>query len=98
MPKRSRIDVHALLIRSARPAAEKSGEGAVLVTLWLGAGLGRVFVEWLDCRIGSEDPVSREAAVAAAATLREKIWFARRVHSKAGGRLTSIMYLKHRCC
>ena len=73
MPKRSRIDVHALLIRSARPAAEKSGEGAALVTLWLGAGLGSVLVEWLDCRIGSEDPVSREAAVAAAATLGEKV-------------------------
>ena len=28
-----------------------------------------VFVGWLDCKIGSEDPVSKEAAVAAAATL-----------------------------
>jgi hypothetical protein len=72
IPKRSRIDVHAFLIRSARPAAEKSGEGTLLLLeLWLGAILGAEFVGWFDWRIGSEDPVSNDAAVAAAATLRK---------------------------
>ena len=74
-PRRSRIVPHACRIRSALPAADISARGVVGIgrTLSLVGGI----VEGLggarpEDRIGSDDPVKREAAVAAAATLEEE--------------------------
>jgi hypothetical protein len=74
-PRRSRIVPHACRIRSALPAADMSARGVVGIggTLSLVGGM----VEGLggarpEDRIGSDDPVKREAAVAAAATLEKE--------------------------
>lgn len=75
-PRRSRIVLHACRIRSALPAADMSARGVLGIggTLLLlvggtGEGLGGVRPE---DKIGSDDPVKREAAVAAAATLEKR--------------------------
>ena len=74
-PSRSRIVPHACRIRSALPAADISVSGVLgmIGTLSLVCGM----VEGLggarpDDKIGSDDPVKREAAVAAATTLEKK--------------------------
>ena len=74
-PRRSRIAPHACRIRSALPAADISVKGVLGMagTLSLVCGM----VEGLggarpEDKIGSVDPVKREAAVAAATTLEKK--------------------------
>jgi len=73
-PRRSRIVPHACLIRSVRPAPGASGTGRGRGSPPNGGdGRGKKGVDGggasPDDRIGSEEPVSKEAAVAAAATL-----------------------------
>ena len=83
-PRRSRMVPQACLIRSARLVAEMSGAirggkggGGYAGTGGIEIGDGGGGLGCLcggaspDDRIGSDDPVSREAAVAAAATLRK---------------------------
>jgi hypothetical protein len=74
-PKRSRMVPHACRIRSALPVADISARGVLGMagTLSLICGM----VEGLggarpEDKIGSDDPVKREAAVAAATTLERK--------------------------
>jgi len=72
-PRRSRIVLQACLIRSARLVAEASG--SMRGKTGVGCGGGEVMGGGgasPDDRIGSDEPVSREAAVAAAATLDKK--------------------------
>jgi hypothetical protein len=74
-PRRSRIVPHACRILSALPAADISVRGVLGMT---GSTLSLVcgMVEGLggarpEDKIGSDDPVKREAAVAAATTLEK---------------------------
>ena len=74
-PRRSRIVPHACRIRSALPAADISVRGvlgmigALSLVCGMVEGLGGVRPE---DKMGSDDPVKREAAVAAATTLEKK--------------------------
>ena len=75
-PRRSRIVPHACRILSALPAADISASGVLGIggTLSLRVcgvveGLGGARPE---DKIGSDDPVKREAAVAAATTLKKR--------------------------
>ena len=82
-PRRSRIVLHACRIRSALPAADMSargvagtsggvtGTGRTLSSLVGGVGVEGLGGARPEDKIGSDDPVKREAAVAAAATLEK---------------------------
>ena len=82
-PRRSRSVPHACRIRSALPAADISATGVVgiggILSLVVGMveGLGGARPE---DKIGSDDPVKREAAVAAAATLKKRGGLKRILH------------------
>ena len=98
-PRRSRIAPHACRIRSALPAADISVRGVLGMagTLSLVCGM----MEGLggarpEDKIGSDDPVKREAAVAAATTLEKG-------EDQRGFRIGPIrhtlrVYLKHQYC
>jgi len=73
-PRRSRIVPHACRIRSALPAADMSARGVLGIggTLLLVDGMEGLGGARPEDKIGSDEPVKREAAVAAAATLERE--------------------------
>ena len=73
-PRRSRIAPHACRTRSALPAADISVKGVLGMagTLSLVGMVEELGGARPEDKIGSVDPVKREAAVAAATTLEKK--------------------------